>query len=72
MSRIGKQPLPLPDKVTAELTAGQLKVSGPKGELTSPIPEGITCQQKDNELVFTRTSDAGQVRAFHGLARALA
>ena len=72
MSRIGKQPLPLPEKVKAELTAGQVKVTGPKGELTSPIPEGIACEQKDNELIFTRETDSGQVRAFHGLARALA
>jgi large subunit ribosomal protein L6 len=72
MSRIGKQPLPLPDKVKAELTARELKVSGPNGELISPIPEGIRCEQTDNQLVFTRESDTSQVRAFHGLARALA
>ena len=72
MSRIGKQPLPLPEKVKAELTAGQVTVTGPKGALTSPIPEGIACEQKDNELIFTRKGDSGQVRAFHGLARALA
>jgi large subunit ribosomal protein L6 len=72
MSRIGKQPLPLPDKVRVELTSRELKVTGPKGALTSPIPKGITCAEKDNQLVFSRESDAGPVRAFHGLARALA
>ena len=55
-----------------ELAAGELKISGPKGALTTPIPPGIACEQKDNVLVFTRKSDAGRVRAFHGLARALA
>ena len=47
-------------------------MSGPKGNLTSPVPEGISCEQKDNELIFTRSDDKGQQRAFHGLARALA
>jgi large subunit ribosomal protein L6 len=72
MSRIGKQPLPLPDKVKAELTSAEVRVTGPKGKLSSPIPPGITCVQKDNVLVFSRANDSGPVRAFHGLARALA
>lgn len=62
----------MPDKVKVQLAARSLTVTGPKGELTSPIPNGITCEQKDNELVFVREGDSGQVRAFHGLARALA
>jgi large subunit ribosomal protein L6 len=72
MSRIGKQPVPLPDKVKVQLASGELKVTGPKGELTSPIPRGISCEQKDNELVFARENDSGQARSLHGLARALA
>lgn len=72
MSRIGKQPLPIPDNVKVNLTPHELKVTGPKGELTTPIPSGISCEQKDNELVFSRENETGQVRAFHGLARALA
>jgi len=62
----------LPDKVRAELTARELKVTGPRGEIRTPIPRGIACAQKDNVLVFTRENDSGPVRAFHGLARALA
>jgi large subunit ribosomal protein L6 len=72
MSRIGKQPLPLPEKVKVELSPREVKVTGPKGSLVTPIPRGISCAQKDSQLVFTRASDAGPVRAFHGLARALA
>ena len=72
MSRIGKQPVPIPDKVKVQISKGEIQVSGPKGDLTSPVPEGISCEQKDNELIFTRSGDKGQYRAFHGLARALA
>ncbi len=72
MSRIGKQPVPIPDKVKVQISKGEIQVSGPKGNLTSPVPEGISCEQKDNELIFTRSDDKGQQRAFHGLARALA
>lgn len=72
MSRIGKQPIPIPDKVKVGIEANEVHVTGPKGSLTSPIPDGIACEQKDNELVLTRRDDSGQQRAFHGLARALA
>jgi len=72
MSRIGKQPLPVPEKVKVEIAAGEITVTGPKGQLSSPVPRGITCEQKDNVLLFTRKSDAPQARAFHGMARALA
>ena len=72
MSRIGKQPVPIPDKVKVQISKGEIQVSGPKGNLTSPVPEGISCEQKDNELIFTRSDEKGQQRAFHGLARALA
>lgn len=72
MSRIGKQPLPLPDKVKVEMGPRQVKVTGPKGALVSPIPRGISCAERDGQLLFTRESDSGPVRAAHGLARALA
>lgn len=72
MSRIGKIPIPLPETVKVRLTATEIQVEGPKGKLSSPIPEGISCEQKDKELVLTRRDDTGQQRSFHGLARALA
>jgi large subunit ribosomal protein L6 len=44
MSRIGKKPIPLPSGV--KITVGeQLEVTGPKGKLTVPIPDGITFEQ---------------------------
>jgi len=72
MSRIGNKPISVPDKVKVQIKATELVVTGPKGTLTSPIPPGIGCKQKDNNLVLTRSNDSGSQRSFHGLARALA
>ena len=48
----------------------QLEVTGPKGKLSVPIPEGITIQQADGKLEIKRASD--EHAALHGLTRALA
>jgi len=72
MSRIGKQPIPIPEKVKVQIGTSEIQVSGPKGSMTSLIPQGIACKQNDNELVFSRSDETGPQRAFHGLARALA
>jgi large subunit ribosomal protein L6 len=69
MSRIGKKPIPLPGGVKVQIGA-QLQVTGPKGTLTVPIPEGIKIEQKDGKLELLRDSDSHA--ALHGLTRALA
>ena len=71
MSRIGKLPVPIPSGVKLELAADQVKVNGPKGSLTCPVAEGITCRQDGDKLVVERRNDSRQQRAFHGLTRAL-
>lgn len=72
MSRIGKLPIPVPDGVTVDIKSGHLVVKGSKGELTTPVPRGISFEMSEGELVASRASEAKQVRALHGLARALA
>lgn len=72
MSRVGKSPIPLPDGVTVEIKKDHLVVKGSMGELTTPVPEGITFAMDNGELTATRASEAKQNRAYHGLARALA
>jgi large subunit ribosomal protein L6 len=69
MSRIGKKPIPLPSGVKVQI-GEQLEVTGPKGKLSVPIPEGISFQQTDGRLEVKRASD--QHAALHGLTRALA
>jgi large subunit ribosomal protein L6 len=71
MSRIGKKPIPIPDKVKVEIKPDTVVVTGPKGTVTNPIPPGITFEQKDKQVLAVRRDDSGPQRAFHGLARAL-
>lgn len=71
MSRIGKKPIPVPDKVKVDIKPDTVVVTGPKGSVTNLIPPGIKWQQKDKQLVAVRLDDSGPQRAFHGLARAL-
>jgi len=69
MSRIGKKPIPLPSGVKVHI-GEQLEVTGPKGKLSVPIPEGITVEQGAGKLEIKRASDSHA--ALHGLTRALA
>ena len=69
MSRIGKKPIPLPSGVKIQV-GDQLEVTGPKGKLSVPIPNGITIAQADGKLEIKRASD--EHAALHGLTRALA
>lgn len=70
MSRVGKQPIPIPSGVTVTIKAGEIEVKGPKGTLTSPIPEGISFSQEEGTLTAARKEEMHS--AIHGLARALA
>lgn len=70
MSRIGKQPINIPSGVTVTVKEGEMEVKGPKGTLTTPIPEGIEFKQEDGVLSAERSDDKHS--AMHGLARALA
>ncbi|MCJ7580651.1 MAG: 50S ribosomal protein L6 [Candidatus Aminicenantes bacterium] len=72
MSRIGKLPITIPAGVKVSIFADKIEFIGPKGTLTSPLFPEIKVEQEGNLLVFTRSSDAGPHRAFHGLCRALA
>jgi large subunit ribosomal protein L6 len=68
-SRIGKQAVVIPTGVNVTIGEREIAVKGPKGELVSPLPEGITAEQEDGRLRLRAGS--GQERAVHGLARAL-
>jgi large subunit ribosomal protein L6 len=69
MSRVGKKPIPLPKGVKLQI-GEQLQVEGPKGNLSVPIPKGISVRQADGRLEILRDGD--QFAALHGLTRALA
>ena len=71
MSRIGKNPVPLPDKVTVSLDGLTVKVKGPKGELERTLPEGVSVSQDNNSIVVAPTSNKRISRERHGLCRTL-
>ena len=72
MSRIGKQPIVVPQGVT--ITVGKdnvVTVKGPKGELKETVDRDIIVEVKDGEVTFNRPTDQGRHRAMHGLYRSL-
>ena len=71
MSRIGKNPIPIPSGVTVKIDGNTSVVKGPKGEHRQHIPEGLTFEEKDGQLTVSRPDDSKPVRAKHGLVRAL-
>jgi large subunit ribosomal protein L6 len=71
MSRIGKQPIPVPDSVSIALSPGRVQVNGPLGELVQQVPARMNLEQKDGEIVVTRPTERGPDRALHGLTRTL-
>ncbi|HEU4370381.1 MAG TPA: 50S ribosomal protein L6 [Methylomirabilota bacterium] len=71
MSRIGKQPIPIPPGVKVQVDGGTVRAEGPKGKLAQPVPAGLTPRMADGSLVIDRGSEDRHVRALHGLARAL-
>ena len=71
MSRIGKQPVPVPSGVDVTIDGQNVSVKGPKGTLNLTVAEPITVAREDGVLRVTRPSDDGKVRALHGLSRTL-
>jgi large subunit ribosomal protein L6 len=71
MSRIGKKPVTFPKNVKISQSGGIVKVEGPKGHLSSRLPEGINMVVGDGSLTIERKSDERVARSYHGLARTL-
>lgn len=71
MSRIGKQPVPIPAGVEVNVGDSEVVVKGPKGQLSQPLLPGIRINVDNGHVVVERTSDEKRHRAMHGLARSL-
>lgn len=71
MSRIGRQPIPVPSGVKIDLADHHITVSGPKGTLSRTFREPISVEQQDGQLLVTRPNDDPEARALHGLTRSL-
>ena len=71
MSRVGKQPIPVPSGVEVKIDGQRVSVKGPKGTLDRVFPEEVTFALEDGEVRVERPSDDRRSRAMHGLSRAL-
>ena len=71
MSRIGNAPIEIPQGVEVSILEDKISIKGPKGEMASPMFQGIQVNLKDNIIFVKRENDMKDLRAKHGLSRAL-
>ncbi|MCM1985318.1 50S ribosomal protein L6 [Lyngbya confervoides] len=71
MSRIGKRPIPIPDKVTVSIHGSTVTVKGPKGELSRTLTPQVSVEQESDQLVVNRVNESRVARQQHGLSRTL-
>lgn len=71
MSRIGRKPIVLPKEVKFNLTGEEIFIEGPRGKLHTLLPNGITLERQEGQILFKRDSEEGRARSLHGLVRGL-
>jgi large subunit ribosomal protein L6 len=71
MSRIGKSPIQLPDKVSVRVSGSVVEIEGPKGKLKNSLPRHVRASVEGKVLSVSRDGDTAESKAMHGLARAL-
>ncbi len=72
MSRIGKKPISIPDGVTIDVAGNnEIKVKGPKGELTQLVDVDLIVKVEDGQVVLERPTEQKRHKAMHGLYRSL-
>jgi len=71
MSRIGKLPIKIPEKVKVAVTGSTLKVEGPKGKMSFPFNALMKIEVGAGEVKVLRPDDSRQARGLHGLTRTL-
>ena len=71
MSRIGKKPIVVPEKVDVTVEGLSVTIKGPKGELRRTLPTGVTVSHQDNAIVIAPVNEKRKSRERHGLSRSL-
>ena len=71
MSRIGKLPVSVVSGVTVTVSGNVISVKGGKGDLSFSFPAGISAQVEDSSVIINRKGDEKEVKALHGLSRAM-
>jgi large subunit ribosomal protein L6 len=71
MSRIGKAPITLPEKVEVSITPAEISVKGPLGTLTQKLSHDVKVAKVENRIEFTAAGNSRQANAMSGTLRAL-
>jgi large subunit ribosomal protein L6 len=71
MSRVGKEPIPVPDGTKVQVADGVLTAEGPKGKVSQSIFDGFPVELEDGTLTVQRPDDTQGSRSLHGLLRSL-
>lgn len=71
MSRIGKRPITVPNKVTVTINGSNVAVKGPKGELARVLPAAVSVEQEGETILVKRRDESRASRQMHGLSRTL-
>ena len=71
MSRIGKQPIAIPEKVKVDVKGQKVLVEGPKGKLDFDLPRRTAAKIDGKNIVVTRQGDDSEAKALHGLSRSI-
>lgn len=71
MSRIGRTPISVPPQVKVGIKGRRVEMEGPKGRLSFELPQRTSVTLNDNILVVAREGDTDEVKALHGLSRAI-
>ena len=71
MSRVGRQPIPIPEGVKVSIGDGQFVAEGPKGKVSERLLAGIPVEIGDGQVTVSRKGESGDLRSRHGLMRAL-
>ena len=71
MSRIGKRPIEIPEKVEVKIDGAMIKVKGPKGEMEFEHHQNVTVKQEEKSIVVTPNDETKKSRALWGLTRTL-
>ena len=71
MSRVGKQPVKIPEKVKVAITGTVIKVEGPKGKMSLSFNPVVKVEVAGGEVVVTRSDESRLAKGLHGLTRTL-
>lgn len=71
MSRIGKLPIAIPEKVTAKIDGSSIEVSGPKGTISKTFHKSVKIEETDGQIVVSPGDSTRFANAMYGTARSI-